>query len=189
MNRSSGIPAMPAILPSLRYIPNFVTSEQGRDLVQKIDSLPWSTELSRRTQQYGFKYDYAKPRSQPVPIDPFPDWLVELSQRVQGITAENFNQVIINEYQPGQGIAPHIDNPKFFGDVVCSLSLGSGANMTFEKGSEKRDVYLEVNSLVVLEGEARHNWTHGISPRKTDDVGGKRVARGRRVSITFRRVK
>jgi alkylated DNA repair dioxygenase AlkB len=42
-----------------------------------------------------------------------------------------FNQLIINEYEPGQGINPHVDNTTLFTDTVVSLSLGSEAIMNF----------------------------------------------------------
>lgn len=54
---------------------------------------------------------------------------------------------------------------------------------------------LEPNSLLVLKGESRYMWTHGIAERKHDivpTVPGERIAvkqRSRRISLTFRKVK
>jgi alkylated DNA repair dioxygenase AlkB len=31
-----------------------------------------------------------------------------------------FDQLIINKYEVGQGISPHIDNPDIFGDTIAS---------------------------------------------------------------------
>ena len=50
-------------------------------------------------------------------------------------------------------------------------------------------VLLPRRSLLVLAGEARHAWRHGIAARRTDVVGGGTVARERRVSLTVRRVR
>ena len=47
---------------------------------------------------------------------------------------------------------------------------------------------LESGSLVVLSGEARHNWTHGIAQRKTDNFKGVKTNRRLRISMTFRKV-
>lgn len=44
-----------------------------------------------------------------------------------------FDQLIINEYQPGQGINPHIDNVKLFAEPIVSLSLGSECIMEFDR--------------------------------------------------------
>lgn len=49
-------------------------------------------------------------------------------------------------------------------------------------------VWLEVGSLVTMQGEARYEWKHGIAARKTDVVEDQKVPRGRRVSLTFRTV-
>jgi alkylated DNA repair dioxygenase AlkB len=41
------------------------------------------------------------------------------------------DQAIINEYQPGQGISPHVDCVPCFGPVVAAISLGSDCVMDF----------------------------------------------------------
>jgi ubiquinone/menaquinone biosynthesis C-methylase UbiE len=41
---------------------------------------------------------------------------------------------------------------------------------------------------LILSGDARYFWSHGISPRKFDKLDGTLVSRGRRVSFTFRHV-
>ncbi|KIJ57140.1 hypothetical protein M422DRAFT_23242 [Sphaerobolus stellatus SS14] len=89
-------------------------------------------------------------------------------------------QAILNYYDPGEGITPHVDLLKRFGDGIVGLSLGSGTVMTFQyvgkeggdKGHEKRryDIYLPERSVIVLTGEARYEWTHGIEERKVDYV-------------------
>lgn len=100
------------------------------------------------------------------------------------------DQLIINEYLPGQGIAEHIDCEPCFGDIVASLSLGSGCTMDFtEVATEvKRSVFLPRRSLVIISEDARYKWKHGIAKRKSDMMGGQKTARGRRISITFRQV-
>eukprot|EP01117_Protostelium_nocturnum_P014467 TRINITY_DN5504_c2_g1_i1.p1 TRINITY_DN5504_c2_g1~~TRINITY_DN5504_c2_g1_i1.p1 ORF type:complete len:658 (-),score=227.09 TRINITY_DN5504_c2_g1_i1:30-2003(-) len=81
------------------------------------------------------------------------------------------DQVTVNEYLPGQGIAPHIDTHSAFEDGMASLSLDSQSVMEFEHpNGEKVAVYLPRRSLVILTGESRYVWTHGISYRKTDLV-------------------
>lgn len=51
-------------------------------------------------------------------------------------------------------------------------------------GDIKQSIPLEPNSLLVLQGEARYKWKHGIAPRKSDNG----VRRGRLISLTFRKV-
>lgn len=41
----------------LQLIPDFVTKDEEVELIRTIDSQPWDSTLSRRVQQYGFKYN------------------------------------------------------------------------------------------------------------------------------------
>ena len=61
-------------------------------------------------------------------------------------------------------------------------------NFPSKESGEVIPVFLEPRSLVVLKGEARYGWMHGIPARKNDDVSGRTVRRSRRVSLTFRKV-
>ena len=48
-----------ASVPGLVFEPNFLDEEHERRLVRWIDAQEWSNELTRRVQQYGWRYDYA----------------------------------------------------------------------------------------------------------------------------------
>ncbi len=41
-------------IPGLTFIDNFITEEEEKFLVEKIDAAEWSTEISRKIQQYGY---------------------------------------------------------------------------------------------------------------------------------------
>ncbi|QRV87670.1 2OG-Fe(II) oxygenase family protein [Ceratobasidium sp. AG-Ba] len=81
-------------------------------------------------------------------------------------------QAILNRYNPGEGIKSHIDLPNRFADGIIVISLGSGIAMDFahEGRKERFTVWLPPRSIVVLEGEARWEWTHGIAARMSDLV-------------------
>ena len=49
-------------------------------------------------------------------------------------------------------------------------------------------ILLEPRSLLVLRGEARYQWTHGIAKHQQDTINGTAIARARRLSVTFRNV-
>ena len=95
--------------------------------------------------------------------------------------------MLVNEYLPGQGIAPHRDYAPF-GPVVASLSLLSPCVMDFRHpASGRRErLLLEPRSLLVLADASRYDWEHGIAPRKKDGWHRVPVQRGRRLSVTFR---
>lgn len=187
--------AEPAV-PGLRYVPAFLTPAEQEDAVRRIDANDgaWLTSLSRRVQHYGWRYDYAARAVTPdMRIGPLPDWLEALAQRLY--EAGGFErvpeQVIINEYEPGQGIAMHADHPGF-GDAVAMVSLGDDWAMEFSRvgrdGDDPRteSMTLERGSALVLTGEARSEWRHGIAKRRKERDGRERK---RRLSLTFRTVR
>lgn len=183
--------AVESEIEGLGYVPDYMSAEQAQQMLQRIDSQIWRNDLKRRVQHYGYAYDYKARRvGAESYLGALPDWLESLGTRLQqdGYFRECPNQVIVNEYLPGQGISAHIDCIPCFGEVVASVSIGSAVIMDFAWGNHKVSRYLEGNSLVVLSGAARMVWTHAIPARKYDVVCGVRIPRGRRVSLTFRTV-
>jgi alkylated DNA repair dioxygenase AlkB len=186
-------PARPADVQGLTYLPNFLTEEEQAELLWEIDARPWLTELRRRVQHYGYKYDYkARSVDYSMRIGPLPEWALGVIRRLRerGLITEEPDQVIVNEYEPGQGIAAHVDCPPCFTETILSLSLGSPCVMDYKHKATRRlvPVLVEPGSLIVMRGEARYDWTHGIAARKTDVYQGRTIVRGRRVSLTLRKV-
>jgi hypothetical protein len=105
-------------------------------------------------------------------------------------------QAILNLYHSGDGITPHVDLVNRFGDGIIGVTLGSGTVMEFtsvdKANTVTKELYLSSRSILVLEGEARYLWTHGIPRRSKDFVGfengegGEWIDRGVRISITLR---
>jgi alkylated DNA repair dioxygenase AlkB len=177
----------------LCYIPNFITTAEEQALLQAIDAQPWLTDLKRRVQHYGWKYDYTARRvDETMRLGSLPDWLMVLCQKLErhGYFSKPPDQVIINEYQPGQGISPHIDCVPCFEETIASLSLGSPCVMDFIHADTgvKSLRLLEPRSLLLFSGDARYHWKHSIAARKSDKHNGQIIPRSRRVSLTFRNV-
>lgn len=180
-------------IPGLQYLPEYLSSQTAANLLARIDASPWLNDLKRRVQHYGFKYDY-KRRSidADMRIGPLPTWTHSLTER---LVADNLmpvvpDQLIVNEYLPGQGIADHVDCEPCFGDVIVSISLGCPYLMNFTKKNQRSETYshlLESGSLLLLSGAARYEWMHGIKGRKTESWAGQKFPRSRRVSLTFRK--
>ena len=177
----------------LTYTPEFITAQEEAALLARINEQPWQSQLKRRVQHYGHVYDYAS-RALASQLGPLPDWLADLAARVANTAgSQPFDQVIVNEYTPGQGIGAHVDSPHAFGPVVATVSLGSNVVMDFANQRTTVPVDLARRSLACLSGPARSVWTHGIAARQSDRVPGPlgslvRRARGTRVSLTFRTV-
>jgi alkylated DNA repair dioxygenase AlkB len=177
----------------LRYAPDYITAQEQADLLAIIDCQPWITDLKRRVQHYGYRYDYKSRSVDPsMFLGPLPDWVAALAGRLhaEGFAPKRLDQLIVNEYQPGQGIASHVDCIPCFGNTILSLSLGSPCVMVLTEILTEVQIPLlmEPCSLVSMTGESRYQWKHGIPARKIDHFQGREIQRGRRLSLTFRSV-
>ena len=182
------------VVPGLKFLEGFITPEQQTYCVQRIDAAQgeWRNDLSRRVQHYGWRYDYkARAITPDMHIGALPDWLARLAQKLYDETGQFDRvpeQVIINEYLPGQGISTHIDHPGF-GPAVCTISLLDDWEMDFSQNwKDKMPALLQKGSCVLLTGAARSEWQHGIAPRKSELMENGRRDRKRRLSMTFRTV-
>jgi alkylated DNA repair dioxygenase AlkB len=173
---------------------DFINKQEELELLKKIDNSTWLNDLSRRVQHYGYKYDYrARKIDNSFYLGEMPSWLKDLALKAYNEKLIDFipDQAIINEYEPGQGIASHIDCQPCFGDTIISISLGSQCVMNYSRevnSIEKVGLLIEPQSLIVMKKESRYNWYHGIPARKSDKFNNAVLKRNRRVSITFRKV-
>jgi alkylated DNA repair dioxygenase AlkB len=181
------------MIDGLKYIPKFITEDEESSLVEIIDQQPWLTDLKRRTQHYGYKYDYTKKTIDPsLYLGPLPGWLDSYVDRLieQKVFTEKPDQVIVNEYKVGQGIGKHVDCVSCFKDTIASLGLGSVCVMDFERVSDAKtgSMLFGPRDLLVLSGKARYDWMHSIPARTSDQWGEEILGRLRRISLTFRSV-
>jgi alkylated DNA repair protein alkB homolog 6 len=148
--------------------------------------------------------------------DAMPPWLNAICDVFvrNGFFPSDFppNHVLINEYQPGQGIMHHTDGPRYL-DRVVILSLGSSTLMSFrprlsseeignvsvkETSVQSMSLFLKPGSLLYFTDEAYHNYLHGIEARFFDDLSLEEnlvnrpildetvVNREKRISFTIR---
>ena len=137
----------------------------------------------------GYRYDYrARKVDHSMYLGLLPEFLFRIATRLfeLQLVPQLPDQAIINEYLPGQGITPHIDCEPCFGGSIATVSLGSVYTMDLAdtQSDVEKFVRLELGSCLVFSKAARYCWKHGIKARKSDNG----IARGRRVSVTFRTV-
>lgn len=179
----------------LHYYPGFLDEHAQRVLIERIDAKPWRTDLERRVQHYGWRYDYRTRTVTPdMDLGPLPDWVEEIAARLYTETRlfdRVPDQAIVNEYEPGQGIALHADR-QCFGDTVATLSLGDDWEMRLRpvRGSAPEDkrIMLAQGSVLVLTADSRSRWMHGIDKRRTEKSAVGQRDRRRRLSLTFRTI-
>ena len=188
----------------LIFFADYISKEEEKFYLELIDSQAWSRELSRKVQHYGYRYNYSTRKVEVcdtgildklcLPLMKYNWTYSELYDGSMDVEEYNDgcihpNQVIVNEYNPGEGISAHVD-ADCFGDRIVVLSLGSGTVLRFTHvdTGEEESYYIPPRSLLIMEGDARTKWKHEIPKRRSDMVDGKFIPRERRVSITYRTV-
>uniref|UniRef100_A0A3Q3WZG6 tRNA (carboxymethyluridine(34)-5-O)-methyltransferase n=1 Tax=Mola mola TaxID=94237 RepID=A0A3Q3WZG6_MOLML len=205
----------PVRLPEgLILVGNFVSQEEEELLLTGIDWSPANDDVTaqkslkhRRVKHYGYEFRYDnnnvdkdKPLAAGIPEECLPVLERCVTNKLINIMPD---QLTVNQYESGQGIPPHVDTHSAFEDTILSLSLGAQTVMEFcHPDGRVVAVVLPGRSLLVMGGESRYLWTHGITPRKFDVVptcdpqppahtmpGLTLSKRGTRTSFTFRRIR
>jgi len=175
--------------PGLIYESDCISHESEQKIIKYIDEQEWNTTLSRRTQHYGYEYNYNQRGGSAAlkKVAPVAGPLLSIAKHFIKndtllVNDENDLQCIVNEYKTGQGIAPHTD-AKIFGDTIVCMSLGDPVNMIFKKNGSDKIISLKLDprSVMTMTDEARSEWLHSI-PKET------RNRDFRRISITYRTV-
>ncbi|KAH9542173.1 hypothetical protein CY35_14G102600 [Sphagnum magellanicum] len=175
-------------LPSIYYIPDFVSPAEQSHLLHQVNGAPmtkWKMLKNRRLQNWG-----GVVHEKGLLAQVLPPWLITVTQRIAKETTlfpAPINHVLVNEYLPGQGIMPHQDGPLYH-PVVAILSLGSPALMRFtpharilgitKEGIDEQQqqhtrsqggkelstfsVALMPGSLLVFKDSAYEDYLHGI---------------------------
>ena len=177
----------------LTYIADAISDTTHNELITFFmnQSRRWTKAGGRLVQQFGYYYDYnVRAVNKQIPIEPIPEILVKLNKELinHQLITKVHNQIIVNLYEPGQGITAHCDHVKYFGEEIATISLGSAVIMNFRHTGQVYPQVLKPASIAVLTGDARWIWTHEIPARKSDIINGKKIFRDNRISITYRTV-
>ncbi|KAI4889438.1 hypothetical protein NFI96_021260 [Prochilodus magdalenae] len=209
-----GVPTLP---PGLSVVEEFVSLEEEAELLQAVDWTSHTDEVTvqkelkhRRVKHYGYEFRYDNnnvDKDKPLPGGLPPECGAVLQRCLsEGHISVLPDQLTVNQYQSGQGIPPHVDTHSAFEDPLLSLSLGAKTVMEFRHpDGHSVGVVLPGRSLLVMKGESRYLWTHGITPRKFDVVPASEAegpgvvtsdpsnltlsCRGTRTSFTFRKIR
>lgn len=176
-------------IQGMTYVQDFLSRDEQESVLQEIDRQPWRNDLKRRVQHYGYVYDYKARRvDSSMFLGSLPTFVMPVAQRLveRSLFARLPDQLIVNEYHPGQGITAHVDCEPCFAGAIAMVSLGWAYEMDFihAQTRDTKSILLDTGSVLVIEGDARYNWLHQIKPRRSD----RGIPRRRRVSLTFRNV-
>ncbi|XRA98968.1 alkB-like protein [Pycnococcus provasolii] len=220
-------------VPGIALVENFVTAAEERELLAFLgEDGTWESLAKRCVRHYGYAFRYATSDVAESPDRSWPDAIAHLAHRVGAMcksgvakacsygdedfdVSTSFDQVTVNDYPAGVGIAPHVDTPRAFGPTLASVSLGSSCvfEMIYDTNAPgyesrtrrrsagdarndddgepvftRRRLLVPRRSLLVLSGSARNEWSHSVPSHKSDDVNGVPMPRSRRVSLTLRDV-
>lgn len=203
----------PVRVHGLSYYKDFLSPKEQEDLLKGIYDQPFQKLIARRQQFYGELYYHTSHKNKFLQPDddeketPRSLDLVAIQPHLEAKCKPFFgdagfpSQVLVNEYRNNLGIASHFEDFGAFGPVILTLSLVNPIYMTLKKPlmrtngcdeyHEIHKVLLEPGSLLVMEGDARFDYRHGISKYKWMRIPGREepIHRGesfRRVSITVR---
>ncbi|KAJ1689294.1 hypothetical protein LUZ63_013449 [Rhynchospora breviuscula] len=174
-------------LPTLIYVPNFISDSEQTELLHHIYQVPvsrWKSLKNRRLQNWG-----GVVHEKGLLPQELPPWLRKITHKIcqqTGLFPSAINHVLINEYLPDQGIMPHQDGPAYF-PVVAIISLMSPVVIDFtphqrlrklnpdEITTEESEVIYEKNddpkdcslllmpcSLIIFKDEAYSDYLHGM---------------------------
>lgn len=182
-------------IPGLFYIPDYLSPQEISDILLFLKTQYFkpltNSKNSRQVLQYGYEYPYDKKLTKLNKITPIPENLLKLvdpariNKSINSDLLKNpMEQLIINKYNPGQGISAHTDHTKYFGDLIICLTVGSGTEINFIKNNQTKSLYLKPGSLYIMSGDARYKYQHEITGKLYDN----NIKRLTRYSLTFRSV-
>jgi alkylated DNA repair protein alkB homolog 6 len=192
------------LLQGLRYHRDFVTEAEHDALLVALDSRgQWKRMLARSLQNHG-----GLPHARGMIATPLPSHLATVAAGLvsTGVFTGDAppNHVLVNRYEPGEGIEAHEDGPVFM-PCAAIVSLQAPVVMNFyrkrDSGGREREpiasIVLEPRSLLRIEGDAYQQHLHAIHAVHVDRTsnallngfqGGKQESpRRQRTSLTLRR--
>ncbi|KAL4659628.1 alpha-ketoglutarate-dependent dioxygenase alkB6-like, partial [Arapaima gigas] len=202
--------------PTVYYVPDFVTKSEEmyllEQVVYKAPKPKWTQLLGRRLQNWG-----GLPHPNGMITEKLPVWLQQYCDKISALGVfggKTANHVLVNEYNPGEGIMPHVDGPLYY-PTVTTISLGSHTLLDFyhsvsaaqddspqtEGNRYIMSLLVEPRSLLVLRDDMYVQFLHGIQGVNQDTITdkvanlsatnvvlGDCLTRSTRVSLTIRHV-
>lgn len=190
-------PVIPEIIEirdgDLQLYRNILPATKSADFFNDLaDGLDWKQEqlflfgrtipMPRLTAWYGdAPYTYSRLVHQPRP---WPDLLAELRRRVENLTSQHFNTVLLNFYRNGSdSMSWHSDDEPELGPnpAIASLNFGATRRFRFRRIDDKRQsiaIDLTDASLLLMAGSLQHHWQHAL-PKTKKPIGS-------RINLTFR---
>lgn len=188
-------------LPDVIYIPNFFDEISSLNYLNAIlANIEFCSEIytfnnqtvetKRKISYHSEKgYNYSNQSYSGKSWNPV---LLEIKNKIEDYTKEEFNGVLANHYQNGEaGMGWHSDKEKELGanPLIASLSFGQSRRFAFRHRKElvglknpKKLVEYTLNSgdLFIMKGDTQNYFEHSLIKDKS--------AIGTRVNLTYRKI-
>ena len=195
---------VPNTPPSVYLLKDWCTEAEESYLLNRVYNSgssvqkKWTTVSGRRLQNFG-----GTVHEKGMLLTKIPDWLVTTIEKVQTsvgpLLTEPINHVLVNEYEPGNGILPHQDGG-LYAPSVAIVSLACDAVMRFtphksfveesnsDEGNDELsssisdnypfDVFLPRRSLLLFKERLYDGYLHGIDFSEADVIDASVVNAG-----------
>ncbi len=178
----------------IRYWPGFLTPEEADALLARLlIDIPWQQDRIRL-----FGREHLIPRLQAFLSDPGIHYtysglklagdlwlpaLLPLKQRLETLSGQPFNALLLNLYRDGQDcMGWHADNEPELGPnpTIASISLGAPRRFRLRHNASRdtESLTLAHGSLLLMAGPTQHHWQHSL-PRT-------QRCQDPRINLTFR---
>ena len=171
-------PLEPQLPEGFRYIPGVLTEQEEEELYAEILKTEVHAfnfqDYTAKRKVASFGHDWSFEKKQLSKGKDIPESFVPLIEKVSGflsITPNAFAELLVTEYPVGSVINWHRDAPPF--DLIAGISLRSDCTFRLrpqDKSKQNRKSIISFpvkrRSLYVMEGPARTEWQHSISPVK-----------------------
>jgi alkylated DNA repair dioxygenase AlkB len=178
----------------IAFIPNWISEDQANHYYQLFQKeLPFEQgtitifgkthPIPRLEAFFGVSNQVYSYSGKTLKTNPFTLDLLEIKTKIEEITKEKFNCVLVNLYRDGKDSNGwHADNEPELGKnpTIASVTLGAMRRCDLKHNTSKEKISIELNhgSLLIMKGEMQHFWKHQIA--KTTKVSTPRI------NLTFR---
>jgi alkylated DNA repair dioxygenase AlkB len=182
----------------------FFTEEETSQITRNFESVEFERSAFRRYDKAGdfdsyskieyawfndegHTYVFSENHINGIRAQTFPDWLIEIKEKVEKETGKQFNSALINYYSDGfTNLGFHKDDDPWLGKrfIVASLSFGATRQIVFADMNDRtnRHYYdMDDGELLIMGKGCQDAWLHSV-PKQSE-------VREPRYNITFRNVK
>jgi alkylated DNA repair dioxygenase AlkB len=178
MSSDTLFPLEPLYPAGFLYEPHFITPEEERELLAVVTSMELRPmlfqgyEAKRKVASFGYDWSFEHrklSKGKEIPAA-FEALMVKVATHLS-LGKEAFAELLVTGYTEGSVINWHRDAPPFA--LIAGISLLSDCTFRFrphekEKQTRKAIISLPVQrrSLYCMQGPARSDWQHSITPVK-----------------------